>query len=89
MVVVGAAVVGRYCLSIDGRFSLSVAVAGRVLDETIFDGNVDCVLEVSVTPLLFAFEPAGSSETSDYKEMIRIPEHVKEFFCFLHPLFED
>jgi hypothetical protein len=47
-----AAVIGRYCLSIDGRFSLSFAVDGRVLDETIFDANVEGVFDASVTPLL-------------------------------------
>jgi hypothetical protein len=35
------AVDGRFCLSLDGRFSLSFAVEGRVLDETTFDANVD------------------------------------------------
>ncbi len=47
-----AAVIGRCCLSIDGRFSLSIVVDGRVLDETIFGANVDGLLEASVTPLL-------------------------------------
>jgi hypothetical protein len=39
--VFGAAVDGRYCLSNDGRFSLSLVVDGRVLEETFFDGKVD------------------------------------------------
>jgi len=47
------AVIGRYCLSIAGRFSLSFVVDGRVLDEIIFDANVEGVFDASVTPLLF------------------------------------
>jgi len=62
--VVTAAVDGRYCLSIDGRFSLSFVVDGRVLDETTFDPNVDWVFDASVTPLLFDIWPVEFSETS-------------------------
>ena len=47
-----AAVMGRCCLSIDGRFSLSlVLVDGRVLEETIFGASDEGVFEASVTPL--------------------------------------
>ncbi len=41
---------GRCCLSMDGRFSLSFVVDGRVLDETIFDAKLEGVFEASVTP---------------------------------------
>ncbi len=58
------AVDGRYCLSIDGRFSLSFVVDGRALDETSFDGNVDWVFEASVTPLGFVSWPVGVSGVS-------------------------
>ena len=49
--------IGRYCLSTDGRFSLSFIVDGRVLDETILDANDDGVFDASVTPLLFVVVP--------------------------------
>jgi hypothetical protein len=58
-----AAVVGRCCLSIDGRFSLSFVVDGRVLDETILDNNDEGVFDASVTPLLLlVVEPNWTSE---------------------------
>ena len=44
--------IGRCCLSIDGRFSLSLVVDGRVLDETIFDARFDGVFEASDTPFV-------------------------------------
>ena len=52
VVLVATAVDGRYCFSVDGRFSLSLLVDGRVLAETTFDVKDDCVFEASVTPLL-------------------------------------
>jgi hypothetical protein len=59
-----AAVIGRCCLSIAGRFSLSLVVDGRVLDETIFGANDDGVFEVSVTPLVVvAFNRASELES--------------------------
>lgn len=61
---VGAAVDGRYCFSIDGRFSLSLLVDGRVLAETTFDVKDACVFEASVTPLLVDDCPWELSVTS-------------------------
>lgn len=56
-----AAVIGR-CFSIDGRFSLSLVVAGRVLDDTILDANVAGVFDASVTPLFVVVgTPGGTS----------------------------
>jgi hypothetical protein len=59
-----AVVDGRCCLSLDGRFSLSFVIDGRVLDETTFDANVDWVFEVSVTPLLVEIWPIVFSVVS-------------------------
>ena len=55
------AVVGRCCLSSEGRFSLSLFVDGRVLDETIFGANDDGIFCVSATPLLFVVRTSDAS----------------------------
>jgi hypothetical protein len=56
-----SAVVGRCCFSFEGRFSLSLLVDGRVLDETTFGANDDGIFCVSATPLLFVVRTSDAS----------------------------